>query len=267
MSTIEQFLIERHHSKWGMVRLEAKRRYFQATNGRHVYMWQFHYPGEKDPDEFMGEIDVEGGGSLAHPDKVHADFLRLYDINLLDLDEPSYLELESILQDEVRKHDPTFFTAEFNAAVAKKPSGKLLRLVPKDTEEVEHAFKLKTPLTDAQKDGLYKVMVPELESGMFGDGMERDYIMGGMDYPGLDNMDDQGLMDEFSQCAFTSHRKIMAELGIEVDISLSFTSDEEDDSGWSKQLKAMRSLLATLSAPNERAEVEAAIEKHLKIPR
>jgi len=38
-----------------------------------------------------------------------------------------------------------------------------------------------------------------LEGGMFGDGLERDYIMDGIEFKGLNNMTDRELYDEFEE--------------------------------------------------------------------
>lgn len=102
-------LIERKHSKWGMVKLEMREHTYE---GGHTYI-HFYYPS----GEFMGEWDEERGGGLGHPDekteKVIQEFARNcrscgHDHGLYELDEHSYIELEDILTEEVNRVFPGF---------------------------------------------------------------------------------------------------------------------------------------------------------------
>ncbi len=52
-------------------------------------------------------------------------------------------------------------------------------------------------MTPALKQDLIRVLADQLESTMFNDGQNRDYVLHGMQFIGLENMTDAELIDEF----------------------------------------------------------------------
>lgn len=55
-------------------------------------------------------------------------------------------------------------------------------------------------LSDSTKEQLKEQLVKILYNGMFGDGLEREYIMDGVSFKGLNNMTDEELVDEYDRC-------------------------------------------------------------------
>jgi hypothetical protein len=61
-------------------------------------------------------------------------------------------------------------------------------------------------LTEATKKEMKDLVKDALMDGMFGDGQEEDYIMGGFpSHKGLDNMTDKELLDEYKQVFIDDH--------------------------------------------------------------
>jgi hypothetical protein len=107
--TTTKNLIETVHSKWGIVKLEARME-IHINNYREVC---FYYPSGK----FMGGWDDEGGGALGHPNEAVEQFLGDTGLFLLNIAEKEYIELEELIEKEVDKFFPGFL---------KKPEGNLV---------------------------------------------------------------------------------------------------------------------------------------------
>lgn len=108
------FMIEAPHSKWGVVKLEAKKHRYKSTEGEEFVSYLLFYAGT---GTWMGELDPEMGGILGHPNEHTQKFLMsLQDLHqdsgmeLHELDEEGYIELETIIEDAIRAKDPHFFT-------------------------------------------------------------------------------------------------------------------------------------------------------------
>ena len=97
------------HSKWGPVRLigEVREHSFPELPG---YTWVLSYPD----GSFMGERDHERGGLLLHPNSEVQRFITTYNSipDLYVLDSAAYKELEYIIDSEIQKNDPHFFSEE-----------------------------------------------------------------------------------------------------------------------------------------------------------
>lgn len=65
----------------------------------------------------MGSWDSERGGGLGHPSEEVDKFISLYSIDLLESDIDGFRELESLIEEEILRHDPEFFSAEFKSVV------------------------------------------------------------------------------------------------------------------------------------------------------
>ncbi len=75
-----------------------------------------------------------------------------------------------------------------------------------------------TRLNDAVRDKLKQVLANDRMSSMFGDGLERDYIMDGCTIVGLNQMSDEDLVEEYEQGVSEDDEflaELKAELGIE----------------------------------------------------
>ena len=107
--------IERSHSEWGLVKLEAKK--------NSPFEWCFYYSD----GTFMGGLSSERGGMLSHPNADINKFLKSYfpSIYLHELDETAYRELEMILVEEVSKVEPDFFEPIVEAIGPKRSCGCL----------------------------------------------------------------------------------------------------------------------------------------------
>ena len=108
------FMIEAPHSKWGVVKLEAKKHRYKDSDGNEHLSYLLFYAGT---GTWMGEVDTEMGGNLGHPNEATQRFIMsLQDLNedsgyeLCELDEDAYIELESIIEEAIRRKDPHFFT-------------------------------------------------------------------------------------------------------------------------------------------------------------
>lgn len=51
-------------------------------------------------------------------------------------------------------------------------------------------------ISEKTKDEVIEELADWLKSGMFGDGLEDDYVRDGINFKGLNNMSDQELLDE-----------------------------------------------------------------------
>jgi hypothetical protein len=56
--------------------------------------------------------------------------------------------------------------------------------------------KKKKGLSDATRNAIKEVVAQQMMDSAFGDGLERDYIMDGWSWPGLNNMSDEELIQE-----------------------------------------------------------------------
>ena len=111
-----KFLIEAVHSRWGMVKLQAEKRTDTTLldGVSHDYsQYVFTYSSGR----FMGSWDSERGGRLGHPSEEVDKFISLYSIDLLESDIDGFRELESLIEEEILRHDPEFFSAEFKSVV------------------------------------------------------------------------------------------------------------------------------------------------------
>ena len=62
--------------------------------------------------------------------------------------------------------------------------------------------KVKKGLSDKTLEEIHNVLFVHLMDTMFGDGCERDYIVDGINFPGLANMSDEELIQELEACGF-----------------------------------------------------------------
>jgi hypothetical protein len=177
-----------------------------CTGGKPWYTWQFFYRPQPvilgplvntaEPN-FMGEWDLDAAGSLSHPTEAVAMFCRQYRIHVLDLDECSYLELEDLLEAEVRKHDPTFFSFEPRNRVAgystKVPPPWSETYGPPGTVRIVAPERL---FTDEERERVIVMLITDVKSNAFGDGQDEEHIRGGWNLVGLDQMSDAELLQE-----------------------------------------------------------------------
>lgn len=65
------------------------------------------------------------------------------------------------------------------------------------TEDNREKYSL--PLTDEERLALQEELFHRCMDGMFGDGLEADYIRDGFSWPGINNLSDQDLFNELGE--------------------------------------------------------------------
>ncbi len=88
--------------------------------------------------------------------------------------------------------------------------------------DVKHSSSLSSPrMGDALREEVVEFVTESLRSCMFGDGLEEDYIVGGINFVGLENMSDQELYEELMSCVSEDHDlAIRVRIDLEIDEAL-----------------------------------------------
>lgn len=85
--------------------------------------------------------------------------------------------------------------------------------------KVERSSSLSSPrMGDALREEVLDYLADSLRGGMFGDGMEDDYIRDGVSFAGIDNMTDQELYEELCNCTQDEDHDLVIRVRIDLEI-------------------------------------------------
>lgn len=87
----------------------------------------------------------------------------------------------------------------------------------------DHKFDLiekveKHRMTESTRNEIRELLIDTLQDGMFGDGMEADYVADGMDFKGVNNMTDSELLEVMANIGYEEDElciKAEAEMAVE----------------------------------------------------
>lgn len=92
--------------------------------------------------------------------------------------------------------------------------------------KVERSSSLSGPrMGDALREEVCEFIIDSLKDVMFGDGLERDYIEGGISYPGVVNMTDQELYEELCNCTQDEDHDLVIRVRIDLEIDEALTEE------------------------------------------
>lgn len=93
--------------------------------------------------------------------------------------------------------------------------------------KVERSSSLSGPrMGDALREEVCDFLIDSLSDVMFGDGLERDYVQGGINYPGVENMSDQELYEELCNATQDDDHDLV--IRVRIDLEIDEALNEED---------------------------------------